>query len=249
MKLNLLFMDECYCPNTSITSLTGLLVPAQEYAGLRIQFYDTLQWAIRPAEHVIAWPPELHASQILPGENDERRLQMLEKVVDLVVSNHLKVYRVGHFVTKNLEMLLAGDRKMIGLCWFGMVAMLQPEFENEMLVPIMDGFDPDTVRKFSHLVKNGDVYRAAGLSEASLGFHNTQNIIGEVFYADSQYSIFTQVVDVISYLRHVADWEREGIDMTDFKKRLLPIAKKLKPSLAREEIVAMNGERPARRNN
>ena len=106
MNLNLLFMDECYNKETSITSLTGLLVPAHQYADLRVQFYEILQWAIRPQEHAVGWSPELHANRLLPDKNDDTRLETLEKVVDLVVSNHLKVYRVGYFVTTNLQKML-----------------------------------------------------------------------------------------------------------------------------------------------
>ncbi|KPV53267.1 hypothetical protein SE17_10605 [Kouleothrix aurantiaca] len=139
------------------------------------------------------------------------------------------------------------DKQLLGLCWFSMVAMLQPEFESDMLVPVMDGFNPQTVIKFSGMIKSGDVPRAAGL-ESNLSFRNTQNILGEALYADSKFSIFTQVADIVSYLRHIADWSREGLTMTDFKRQLLHISGMLTPALIREEIVALNGSRPVRDN-
>lgn len=245
MNLNFLFMDECYSKDTAISSLTGILVSAHNYPDLRSKFYDLLQWAIQPREHVVSSPPELHTNAFLSGHDDTVKLQNLEGVVDLVVSNRLRIYRVGYYVTKETASLLPHDKQLLSLCWFSMVAMLQPEFESDMLVPVMDGFNPQTVLKFSGMIKSGDIFRATGL-EDSLSFHNTQNILGEVFYADSKFSVFTQVADVVSYLRHVADWSREGLAMTEFKKKLLKVAENLTPALIREEIVAMNGSRPIR---
>lgn len=245
MNLNFLFMDECYSKDTAISSLTGLLVPAHNYPDLRIKFYDTLQWAIRPEEHVVSSPPELHTNAFLSGHDDIVKLQNLEHIVEMVVSNQLRIYRVGYYVTKETASLFRGDKQLMAVCWFRMIAMLQPEFESDILVPVMDGFNTQNVLTFSGMIKSVDVVRAAGL-ESSLSFNNTQNILGEVFYADSKFSIFTQVADVVSYLRHVTDWAREGLTMTDFKKQLLRIADNLTPALVREEIVAMNGSRPIR---
>jgi hypothetical protein len=247
MELNFLFMDECSCSETSITSLTGLLVPALRYNDLRERFYEMLKWSMRTDDGAKKWPPELHGRKFLPDEDDERRLRTFEEVVNLVISNQLRVYRVGYFVTPSLRRMFVGDETMIGMCWFGMVALLQPEFEDALLVPIMDTCDSKTFPKFSQLIKCCDVFRAWGIGECNMSFKNTHNVLGEVFYAYSQYSVFIQVVDIISYLRHIADWAREGIGMSNFKGRLVPIAEKAARCLAREEIVAMNGERPAGR--
>jgi len=142
--------------------------------------------------------------------------------------------------------MFLGDSKMLSVCWFSLLSMLQPEFENDVIVPIMDGINKNMIQKFSSLIKTLDVARAGGLSEENVSIRNSQNIFGEVFYAGSRFSVFTQVVDVISYLRQVADWAREGLVLKDFKKALLPIARKLEPAMTREEIILMNGERVIR---
>ncbi len=95
MSVNFLFMDEsCSEPidnkNTVISSLTGVLVPINRYAEIRTKFYDLLEWSIKPEPNTINLGiPELHGSELLPGEGDEKKLEMLEGVVNLVVSNNL----------------------------------------------------------------------------------------------------------------------------------------------------------------
>jgi hypothetical protein len=100
----------------------------------------------------------------------------------------------------------------------------------------MDGFDRNMVRKFSQLIKGMDVIRAAG-HEQSISLKHSENILGEVFYADSQYSVFTQVADLVSWLRQLADISREGKELTSYKKRLLMISEKLEPAIVGDDGV------------
>ncbi len=51
---------------------------------------------------------------------------------------------------------------MLGGCWLGILNTLRSKIENEMVIPVMDGFDKNMVRKFSQLVKGMDIMRAAG---------------------------------------------------------------------------------------
>lgn len=239
MKLNFLFMDECFDERTTISSLTGLLVPASEYAELRVKFYDILQWAMRPEEQVIAWPPELHGRNLLRGEDDNKKVQVVEQVVDFVISNDLELYRTGYYINAGVKGVFKGDEKMVSLCWSNMLTLLQSKIEKEMLIPVMDSCGPDIVPKFSGTIQNLDIMRAAGYSE-NLSIEHSENILGEVFYAVSKYSIFTQVADIVSYLRHVVDWSKAGLPMEPFKKRLLTVGERLSPFMTYERIVTMN---------
>ena len=113
-----------------------------------------------------------------------------------------------------------------------------------MIIPVMDGFDKNMVRKFSQLVKGMDVMRAAGHKQ-SISLKHSENILGEVFYADSFYSIFTQVADLISGLRQLSDISREVKELTDYKKMLLMISEKLEPAIVGDDGVkamVLNGE-------
>jgi hypothetical protein len=245
MNVNFLFMDESCSEaldskNTVISSLTGLLVPLQKYPEIRTQFYNLFEWSINPESNVRNLAvPELHGKELLPDESDKRKIEMLEGVVELVVSNRLEIFRGGYYITNTLREVFKGDEEMLGTVWLGILNLLGPRIKNEMIVPVMDGFNSKTVRIFSQMVKTMDVMRATG-HEKHMTVRNSENILGEVFYGDSKYSIFTQVIDLVSWLRHLSDMSREGKQLTPYKSQLLKISEKLAPAIVYEEIIAMN---------
>ena len=248
MGTNLLFMDECYSEpvdnvGTTISSITGLLLPIEEYDDLLKRFYALLRWKTNPEPNVYQFAPELHGREFLPEEDDERKFKVLEGVVDLINDSGVRIYRVGFYVTKAGRKRMAhfGDPKMIGLCWFELLYALQSVFQDDLLIPVMDGLDAEIVRKFSQPVKSLDEFRTLGL-EGSLSIKNSRNLIGEVFFADSKYSVFTQLADLASYLRNVSDRSREGKVLTPFKKQLLSLSDKLAPSIELDEIRAIRFE-------
>lgn len=231
--------------NTTISSLTGLLVPIHKYDDIRNDFYGLLEWSIKPKQNTInLHTPELHGREMLPDEKDDKKFEMLEGVVNLVVSNNLEIYRGGYYITKPLRETFKGDENMVGTIWFGFLRSLASKLENEMIIPIMDGFDINMVRKFSQLVKQLDVMRSIG-QDNSLSVSHSKNILGEVFYADSKHSIFTQVVDLVSWLRQLSDVSREGKKLTPYKQSLLPLSKNLEPAVIYDHIVAteLNGKK------
>jgi hypothetical protein len=119
--------------------------------------------------------------------------------------------------------------------------VLQPEYETQMLIPVMDGFNSRMVTTFSSPVKFLDIIRTNG-SDEWLSLRHTENILGEVFYADSRYSIFIQVADMLSYLALVTDLYSANLPLSPSKSRLFAIAKRIPPDLFREHIVTMRFE-------
>ncbi len=192
-----LFMDESYSSTTTISALTGLLVPIHVYPAVRERFFDVLHWSIRPADNVIAHPPELHAKTFLAGEPDDRKLHVLRQIADLVIASGIGIYRVGYYITTEIRQRFPLDQNMEGACWLSMLFMLEAVLAHSPVIPVMDGFNTDRVRRFSGPVKSMDVMRAAG-AEQMISVPNAQNLIGEVFYADSQYAILTQVAECCS---------------------------------------------------
>src|SRR5437764_11400958 len=112
MNANFLFMDESFHSTTRISSLTGVLVPVDRYPDLRDDFYRLLAPLMRPSEGVIKRAPELHGYEFLPQESDETKLRILEGIVSLVLSHHLRIYRVGYFITPAIERSFSTDPKM-----------------------------------------------------------------------------------------------------------------------------------------
>jgi hypothetical protein len=128
---------------------------------------------------------------------------------------------------------------MLSYIWIRLLGALESKLAKEMIIPVMDGFEKDTVRKLSTTVKSFDVMRSA-ITMDNCTIANTENIIGEVFYADSQHSIFTQVVDLVSWLRQLSDASRQGHSLTPYKTTLLSLSDDLDSMIIHEEIVTMN---------
>jgi len=240
MKLSLLYLDDCYQPESQITALTGVFVPASTYSELAGAFYQGLMWAITPEERTYnLHPPELHGSEMLRGRegvDDARRLEMFAHVAELVVAKGLRLLRVGNFLTPRLKKAFAADPRMITSNFANIVRLLQPRLATEQVIPIMDGFQ--NVKTIAGSSQAVTVMRQTDLRRA-LTLENSENLVGEVLFADSKFSVFTQVADVVGYLRLVSDMASEELPLSPFKAQLLPIARTLDNSFDYEEIVVI----------
>jgi hypothetical protein len=242
MKTSFLFMDDWSYPpdkgGTAMCALTGILVPIAQYAKLRTKFYHLLKDRICLQPNTIMNPPELHGCNMLRDEPDEKKLQMYSLIARFILENKIQVYRLGTYVTKTIRETFKNHYFGINTCWFNMLIVLQHQYQNECIIPVMDTCNPDVVPMFSAMVKQMDVMRAAGMGD-SLSLANSENILGEVFFADSRFAAFVQIVDVVGYLRSMIDLEREGWKFSPFKKKVLKIGKSLRPAMVYEEMLAI----------
>lgn len=249
METYFLFLDDTEINDPirrqpTISAITGMLVPLHAYDELRSKFYSVMQWSVTPQEGVVNLnPPELHGRKFLESETDDRKLEVLRKLVELVVHNTIPIYRVGYYITQKEKDAFKGDSKLVGLSWFGMLSVLQPILENCHVVPVMDSCDSIGTRQLSGLIRTCDIMRFAGL-EGGLSVRHTQNLIGEVFYADSRFSAFTQMVDIVSYLRRLGDLRRDGVQIMGFKASLLEFHDALEPVVVHDEIVRLRHGEP-----
>ena len=231
-----LFMDDSFChEKTKVSALVGLLVPLGQYETLRNGFYSVFLPFIRPGGDVVARPPQLHGVE-LPGDTDEEKLRVVSEVVDLIVSKKIRIYRIGYYITKWLEEHLKDDKRLHGICWSSMMHMLKPELAKQLLIPVMDGIDPEIAKRFSPSIQFLDMCRTAGLEQV-LSVSNSSHLVGEVFYADSNYSVFTQAADIVAYLRKITDMRDDGHSLPPFKEKLLKQAQRLNRSLEKREHV------------
>ena len=246
--MNLMFLDECYSQkvrpdSTFISSMTAVIIRADEYNSVRAAFYSILKPFIIPQDKTInLMPPELHGRDLLrdePDEDDRKKLDTYHQVVDLVIEYNLGIYRVGYYITPEYKTTFKGDERGTSQCWFAITTVTQPVYEDELLIAIMDGFETETVRKMSLMIRGCDIMRFADLGN-SISLKNTENIIGEVFYADSRYSVMIQIVDVVAYLRNVNDLREEGMKFSSFKEKVLAEAKRLDTVMKCDEVVELN---------
>ena len=246
--MNLMFVDECYSDqvrsdSTFISSMTAVILRADKYNSVRAGFYRILKPFIMPKDNTInLMPPELHGHALLrdePDDDDRKKIDTFHQLVDLVIENQLAVYRVGYYITPEFQTTFKGDERGTSLCWSGITAVTQPEHENEQLIAIMDGFDKETVRKMSLMIRNCDIMRSAELGD-STSLKNSENILGEVFYADSRYCVMIQIVDIVAYLRNVNDLSEEGRKFSRFKQKVLAEAKRLDSVMKYDAVVELN---------
>ncbi len=246
--MKFLFMDETYNEETKppITSLTGLLVPAESYSQLRKDLYQTINEIVKPTSNRINLsPPELHFNNFLPSIPDDDKFRILHSIVQTLVTNHVRVLRVGYYRTRQIvELFSKGEgksHKLIELCWFGMQLVLGAELEAGLVVPVLDaGFSEafqKIVAKFSQPVRDADIMTAIGLQD-SVSISSPDNL-GEVLYADSKYSILIQLTDVVAGLRRLTETVRVtgNPPNSKYKLRLLEIADELTPVIGYETIV------------
>lgn len=256
MLVNLLFVDDSYSDHTKISSLTGVLIPVHKYNALRTQYYQILEWIIKPNENTFNLnPPELHASKLfkgMPGIDDKQKLKTFNDIVDFVNSNGIEVYRSGVYVTDEVTKNFTPDPEMYSFNFDNLIRLLKDKLSNEMIIPVMDKL-PETNKKFTYKDKDYDYSLGSMISGSRMAtdilretggaklltIKNTENVLGEVFYADSKYAIFIQIADMIAYLLHILDFSQINEINTDFKSKLLEIALKINQKLINSTIIAL----------
>ncbi|GGA31522.1 hypothetical protein [Paenibacillus physcomitrellae] len=235
--MNLFFMDECKPSQLKISSLTGILIPVGKYPKMRTEFYNMLNKFISPEIGTINMNiPELHGSNLLRDYPDDVKLDIIDEIISIVNSFQINIYRVGYFINEQTDKFFGQDKNLLGLCWGSLVNILQPVLERETIIPVMDKINSKEVSIMSGMVKSTDIIRH--VNPDFLSIKNSENIFGEVFYADSNYSIFTQLVDIISYCRHINDKHIYGnFKLSSFHIEILEKSKRI--NMTYEEIIKL----------
>ena len=194
-------------------------------------------------DRYIGWTDKYYVFGATDSKHKSSAVALLElyEVIDLY--SGLNRLNIG-LETKIDEKTFESDKRLIGLNWLNILFMLESKLESELIVPVMDaGFEKNMkqmTKQFSLPMKTVNVMREAGL-EKGISIKNSKNIL-DVFYADSEFSIFTQLADVVSGLRRITETSNhnEQLITTPFNKHLLPISQHLLNTPMREEIVALN---------
>jgi hypothetical protein len=217
-----------------------MVVPQRKVEAVRRDFYASLRRYIQPKPNHMAMPPEIHG-KCMPGDTPEEIIANFAAIVDIVLRHRLQVYRIGYYVTHVTRENNPEDQYMFGTCWHSLLNLLSPVLAKRRLTPVMDGLDPKIAKSFSATVRSCHVMHSVdGGRHCSIPHMN--NMDGEVFYADSRYSVGTQIVDIVSYLRMVMDLTYEGYQLQPFKKRLAAEARRLHPMMYAEHIIAFTIE-------
>jgi hypothetical protein len=241
-----LVMDESDSPDTGIEGMIGIVFPVADCTPIRHEWYRAIIALKRLPENHMALPPVIHGSKMLSGEawaTDEDRLQCYAAAVRIVNTFRLRVYRAAYYTASLLELrkaLNGLDPRFRDLCSFGLKSMAAPSAAQFYMIPLFDGLDPKVGRPLAMNSQGTHAFRAQGLLAESVSYGHIDHYMDPVF-ADSRHSALIQIADVILYLLHVLDCEREGVKLAPFKSRLLDVAKTLDQSLVEQQIVHMQG--------
>lgn len=240
--MRLMYMDECKSPDTKIVSLTAMVVDEQDYVPLRKGLFRSLAQYIKPANNVYSNPPELHGSRLLRDiADDDEKFKVVEQVFRAVADTGARLYRCGYYMSDNLPDTLRNEVALLGAAYFGMQCMTQPEFSDQIVMPIMDGVSPQIASQFGASNHRMASNISNGLPEGSCSIDNLLNL-AEAAVSDSQYSICTQCVDLVSYALHCRDWINQGLQESDFKSRFSSLTDILGDSLIRNEVILLKIE-------
>lgn len=231
----LLFIDETTSEPVQsgrrLVALTGVAISVEKYGIVRTQFYNKFrQQRTEGGLTVNLSPLELHGRKLLPGATDDERIAALNEVANLVLEHDLGIYRFGYLTSDSLVKFFGDKDIAYLLSWADLVGSLQSELKNGPLIPIADSGNPRLADHMSRFIKNIDVMREGGLGH-SLSVQGTENIIGEVFFGESKYSVFVQMADICSYLLLKRDMQKLGWQVSEFNQRVLEVAERLLPVL------------------
>ena len=236
--INFIFMDEGHSSRTEYFALTAILIPFSQYDDSRnlfhqllLRFQESGRWTVN-REFM-----ELHGFKMLnwiDDVEDDLKIEMFDGVVDIVERLGLRTFRVGGIQGEFPEPLRRDD-VFLRYCWGELIRILEPVLENETVIPVMDMLEGPRLAAVSGLITFTDQMRAVGKHE-HLSIRNLENIVGEVFYADSRFSLGIQLADVIGYLRQVADRVWLGRELSPFQGGLNVIAKRLDPFIVEHRL-------------
>jgi hypothetical protein len=255
MSTYFLFLDDSTSPvlrnsdKARIVALTGILVEIGQFNKLSEAFYNMLKplYVQKTSDGTDFYSkiPEVHGSDMLRnGASDNEKIRVYSEIVNLIANYKLPIYRIGYYISNNKANDPHNECSAKSYCFSGFLFELQPIYKSAYFIPIMDGFNKDIVNIFSGSVQWLHSYRAVG--GPGLSIANSDNIIGEVFFADSKYSTLTQVVDVISYLRCINEQYIAGLNLTAFKSQIHSLNPLLNKIMQMDEVIEINVKREDR---
>lgn len=236
--MRFMYLDECKDRSTNAVSLTALVIDDRLYNEFRDCFFRSLETIIHPKENTFCSIPELHGSKFLPGARDEERISIQRTIFSVIEKIGARIYRCGYYRDGSFPPEMGADDSLLSLAFLGIQFQAQKEFEDELILPIMDGVHSDISKLVGASNHSTQGYRACGMAESNICIQNYKNIADPVV-SDSRFSVGTQCVDVVSYALHCKDWIAAGLQSSSYKTKLVEAAKGLQSCIRANEIIRM----------
>ncbi len=237
MKSSFFPIDDSESKHT--ISLTTIDVPLGKYNIVRNEIYNFSCGLIHEEGH-IKNPPELHGAELLKGcdwATDDMRLDCFRKIVEIINTNKLYVYRLGYY-KKSVKMFLDSDPKLYSLNFSNMQGLMGYLSEEKMAIPVIDGLHEENSKFFNIGGQGLSILHDSGI-EASVTIKNFKNIC-EPLFASSKYSALIQLADMASYMLQTLDYKILGVPCGEFKKKIQEICESFDQELIHNEIIHLN---------
>ena len=210
-SVSFLYMDEKYLapelsPEMQVTSLTGLLVPADVYPHFRDRL---LRLSPRFDRGPKDYDTEIHAGDLFRDLSDEEHFAFYSGLVSLVNELGCRIYRRGFNFIPGDGLLRKKQSDLIGICFTSMLIAVHDFEPNTHIWPVME-VDHTKVqdRNFAgyvrwldsataHLQMTGDGVEE--LIDADYMVDNTR--LGDLHYVSKE-SVVGSAADCLVYLLH-----------------------------------------------
>ncbi len=252
MPTKFFYMDEHYAdPKTyhsgnsgsrrAATSLTGVTVPMNIHRDFRHRYYRYVAEASDKSDGTTPSLPLVHAAELLPGVDDERKFAFLEKVVSMVIEFRFSIYRVEYYETPQTINAFNGREGLISMCFASLLHCLREELRENELWPVMEtNGQPSQDRAFAGHLQAIDYFTAL-VGQANVSVDNFN--LGELLY-NTKRSSYGSVTDIVSYLLDARASKLSGKNLSAFKTRLAVIAGGLVSAIAFDEVIELKFENP-----
>ena len=146
-------------------------------------------------------------------------------LVDTIVARRLPIYRVGCRRTARFRKAFTTADDQISVCWAYMTHAIQDLLADALVFPVMDMARPKARSTLSRFVTAMNALRGSGDRDRISVRHNRN--LAEILFADSEFSVMTQLVDLVCWLRGVSDLHAAGETLGSLKTSMLPLARRL----------------------
>jgi len=248
-----IFIDESICDEVGFATLTAIFIPQNKLMKVSTDFFKITKEIVDKFQvandiKVLYSFPLLHGKSLLndPKDNpefnltiidDDFRLYIMNRIVDLVLKHKLNIVRLGYNNYNEIKKAGFKDDKMYSTNWLNLSRYIDKFLTTMSAICVMDGNDLKMINTISRFISGTKSLIYLHQAEKATILKNGKRFINNVFYVPAKYSEHLQIVDIISYILHKKDY----IDITGKKSEYSNKIYELYPRLVTKRLVNYTG--------
>jgi hypothetical protein len=258
-KFTYIFIDESICEEIGLATLTSLFIPQRKIKRITKDFYVVIKEIIdkfpnttKEGSKVVYSTPILHANSLLQNSkenaaldfteiNDEFRIHIMSKILDIVIKHRLHIVRLGYNNYNEIQKANFKDDKMYSTNWLGLSSYIDRYCWAKNVICVMDGNNMKMIRTLSGFISSAKnlSYLYPEFDKSSI-FIDSRRFIGNVFYVPARYCEFLQIVDIISFVLHKKDFIDKKNVRTEFTSSIYNLHEKLDNKRVTNSVISLS---------